>query len=104
MDLFFTKVAHAESLNEFLGNVDSVIINPLIIFIFAVAVVIFLYGMLEFILNQVNEEKRTEGKSHMLWGIVGIVIMMGVWGILSVVLHTFNIKGIDPEKGTVQLQ
>jgi succinate dehydrogenase/fumarate reductase cytochrome b subunit len=102
MDLLSTKIAYA-SLNSFIGNVDTMIINPLIMFLFALAVVYFLYGVLEFLMNSENEEKKTTGKSHMLWGVIGITIMLGVWTILGVVLDTFGIKGINPEQGTVQL-
>jgi hypothetical protein len=31
----------------------------------------------------------------MLYGIIGITIMMGVWGILNLVLNTLNIDNID---------
>ena len=103
MDLFTTKVAYA-SFSSFLTNVDNQIVNPLILFLFALAVVYFLYGLLEFIGNGANDEKKTTGKSHMLWGVVGLTIMMGVWTILNVILNTFNIKNqIDPENGTVHL-
>lgn len=90
-------------LNTFLGKVNEAIINPLIGLIFAVAVAIFLYGVLEFIFNQQSEEKKTTGKSHMLWGVVGITIMMGVWGILNIILDTFNITDVKPETGEVHL-
>lgn len=107
MDLFATKIAYASSttFNEFLANVDSMIINPLIEFLFALAIVFFLYGVFEFILNQNNEEKKTTGKSHMIWGIIGITIMLGVWTILSIILNTMGIsKGqINPETGEVNL-
>jgi succinate dehydrogenase/fumarate reductase cytochrome b subunit len=104
MDLFSTKIAYA-SLNSFIGNVDILIINPLILFLFALAVVYFLYGVLEFLMNQENDEKKTSGKSHMLWGVVGITIMLGVWTILGIVLNTLGISKseINPEQGTVQL-
>ena len=100
MDLFSTKIAYA-SLNSFIGNVDTMIINPLIGLLFALAIVYFLYGVFEFIANQENEEKKTTGKSHMLWGIVGIVIMMGVFVIMNMILSTLGIDYIHPEKGTV---
>ena len=103
MDLFSTKIAYAD-LDGFIGNVNDMIINPLILFLFALAVVFFLYGVLEFIFNQENEEKKTTGKSHMLWGIVGIAIMLGVWTLLNMIINTFDIKGIDPEQGTVELE
>lgn len=102
MDFLFTNVAHA-SVDSFVANVNKLIINPIIVFIFGLAVVYFLYGIFEFISNQDNEEKKTIGKSHMIWGIIGMVIMMGVFTILNMVLNTFNIKGIDPEEGSVQL-
>lgn len=107
MDLFSTKIAYATAstnLNGFITNVDSMIIDPLIKLLFALAIVYFLYGVLEFFLNQENEEKKTSSKSHMLWGIIGIVIMLGVWSILGIILTTLNINGINPQQGTVNLQ
>lgn len=105
MDLFSTKIAYAsgESFNQFIGKVDSLIINPLISFLFALAVVYFLYGVFEFLKNQESEEAKTTGKNHMMWGIIGITIMLGVWTILNIVLNTFNISPIDPASNTIQL-
>jgi uncharacterized membrane protein YidH (DUF202 family) len=102
--LFGTKIAYAD-LNSFIGSVDTVIINPLIGFLFALAVVYFLYGLLDFMINQDNEEKKTSGKKHMLWGIIGLTIMIGVWTILNLILNTLNIpkSQIDPQNGNVNL-
>jgi len=102
MDLFFTNIAYA-SVDSFVANLNRLIINPLIILLFALALAYFLWGMFEFLSNQENEEKKTKGKSHMIWGIVGITIMMGVWFIMYLILDTFNITEINPKKGTVQL-
>ena len=102
MNLFFTNTAYA-SVDSFIGKVNTEIINPLIVFLFALALAFFLYGVFEFIWNGNNDEKKTIGKSHMLWGIVGLTIMMGVWAILNTVLGTFNITGINPKDGTVTL-
>lgn len=103
MNLFSTKIAYAD-LNSFIGRVDTMIINPLILFLFALAIVYFLYGVFEFIANQENEEKKTSGKSHMLWGIVGITIMLGVWTILGIIVNTMGISGqVNPKEGTVTL-
>ncbi len=103
--IFFPGIAYADSpkLDAFLSKVNAQIINPLIGFIFALAVVYFLYGVLKFLMNMDNEGARDEGKKHMLWGIIGITIMMGVWGILNIVLNTLNIDYIDPETNTVNL-
>src|SRR5260221_2963810 len=91
MDLFTTKIAYAD-LDGFIGKVDSMIINPLILLLFAFAIIFFLYGVFEFIMNQENEEKKTTGKQQMICGIIGITIMIGVWTILGLVLNTLGIS------------
>lgn len=90
-DLFSTKVAYA-SLDTFLANVNETIINPLIELLFALALVYFLWGVFEFMANQSNEEKKTLGKSHMMWGVIGLVIMLGVWGILGFITETIGVS------------
>jgi uncharacterized membrane protein YidH (DUF202 family) len=103
MHLFSTKVAYAASMNldGFLRNVNAFIINPLIVFLIALALAYFLYGVFEFIANGANDEKKTTGKSHMMWGVIGLTIMMGVWAILGMILSTFNINYVNPKEGTV---
>jgi len=104
MDIFSTKVAYAD-LDSFLFKVNDTIINPLILFLFALAMVYFLWGVFEFIFNQENEEMKTTGKSHMFWGVIGITIMMGVWAILGMLQSTLGVpkSEIDPERGRVEL-
>ncbi len=102
IDLFFANVAYAD-VDTFIKSVNGLIINPLIILLFALATLYFIYGVVQFLANGDNEEKKTAGKNHMLWGIVGIAIMISVWGILNIVMNTFNITGIKPQEGTVDL-
>lgn len=103
MGLFFPNIAYA-SVDSFVLNLNRVIINPLIVFLFALAAAFFLYGVFQFIANQDNEEKKTAGKSHMLYGILGMTIMMGVFFLMNTILRTLNITDINPEQGTVKLK
>lgn len=91
------------SFDSFFSNVVNQIVNPLIGFVFALAVLYFLYGVVKFIMSMDSEGGRDEGKKHMMWGIVGITIMMGVWGIMNLILNTLNIDYIDPENNEVNL-
>lgn len=74
------------------SKINSEIIQPIIIFLFAVAIGYFLYGLMEFIRNQDNEDSHEAGKKHMIWGVVGIAIMFAVYGILNLINET--VKGI----------
>lgn len=80
------------------------ILNPLIVAMFALALAYFIYGMVEFLANAEEEGKRTTGKNHMLWGVVGMAIMFAVWGLLSLLVTTIGVDDdIDPETGSVNL-
>ena len=92
------------SFDSFLASLNRLIVNPLISLMFALAVVYFLYGVFKFLANADNENARTEGKTHMMYGIIGMVVMMGVWGITNLLINTLEIEGIDPESGTVDLK
>ncbi len=94
--MYFTPIAEA-SIGTLMNSIERVVINPLILLIFACAVVYFLYGVATFLLNPTSEEIRKSGKSHMLWGIVGMFIMVSVFGIMRLILNTLN-------EGHIQVQ
>jgi uncharacterized membrane protein YidH (DUF202 family) len=82
------------SVGTLMKSVNRVILNPLILFLFALALAYFLYGVMQFIINPGNEEIRKTGKSHMLWGVVGMVIMVSAFGIMQLILNTLGEKSI----------
>lgn len=73
-----------------IAKINEYLLNPLITLLFAVAVIYFLYGLFVFIRNQDNDEAQTAGKMHMLWGVVGIFLMMAVGGILEIIEGSAN--------------
>ncbi len=95
MDFFSTKIAYAADVDKFVHDVNQMIINPIIYVLFALAIAFFLFGVFQFLLNQDNEEKKSTGKSHMLWGIIGITIMIGVFAIMNIILRTFKIDYVQ---------
>ncbi len=86
-------IAYADSVDTLLFKLNAKIINPAIEIAFIVAFVIFIWGVSEYIRGANNEQKRKDGRQHMLWGIVGFVIMFGVYGIITLLTRTFGIKG-----------
>lgn len=73
---------------QLLYNIEQVILNPLIFLIAGLALLVFLYGVFEYIMNAEDPEKRKTGHSHMLWGIIGLSIMFSAYGIIYFVLNT----------------
>lgn len=103
MNFQIIPVAEA-SVTTLMNSINRVIINPLIIFIFALAVVFFLYGLAKYLLTPDNEELRKTSKQHMLWGIFGMFIMIAVFGILNMILKTVGEERIEIKNGSYTVQ
>lgn len=71
-------------INDFLGDISSFINGVLIPLVFAVALLVFIYGMFKyFILGGANEDDRKAGTQLMLYSIVGFVLMVSIFGIVD---------------------
>ncbi len=79
-------IAYAKTAEEIIGVVVMDVLEPFVAALFAVALIMFLWGVVEFLAASDNETARETGKRHMLWGIIGLVIMVGVNGILWILI------------------
>lgn len=59
-------------------------IRPAVIFLFLLATVMFLIGLVQFVANADNEEARTKGKRTIVWGVVGMTIMFSTGAIMAI--------------------
>jgi len=80
-------VAYAKTVEEIIDKVAQEVINPFLVFLGVLATIIFLWGIVEFMVNADNEKKRDEGKKHILWGIIGLAIMLGAFGIMRILYN-----------------
>lgn len=70
--------------SNFLGNIVTFINSTLVPLIFAIAFLLFIWGVAQyFILSRDSEEAKEKGRDYMIWGIAGFVIMVSVWGIVN---------------------
>ncbi len=75
---------------QVLQNVITEIFNPLYQLAVALAVLYFLYGVFKFIVDMNDPQKKNFGKSHLLWGLVGLLIILSVGGILKLFNDMFG--------------
>lgn len=67
------------------------IVYPVIYVIFSLAVVVFVYGVVEMIIKD-DADARKKGRYHILAGVIGMFIMVSAWGIIYLVSDT--LKGV----------
>ncbi len=68
---------------QVLQNVITEIFNPLYQLAVGLATVYFFYGVYNFIVNLNDPEKKNTGKDHLLYGSIGLFIILSVGGILK---------------------
>lgn len=49
----------------------------------------FVYGVIKFFMNPDNEEKKKNGKTFMLWGLITLFVIVSIWGIIGLFSGTF---------------
>ena len=93
-------VSFAQSVVD-LSSAGSLIINTinniLVPVLFAVAFIVFVWGAFNtFILGANSEEVKEKGKNLMLWGLIGFFVMISVWGLVNILLGTFDLNNAPP--------
>jgi hypothetical protein len=84
-----------QSTENLIGRFVTYIIDPAILLIFSAGFLVFMWGMVQFLINVDNATKREEGKQHMIWGVIGMLIMISVYGILALLDNTFQLGALN---------
>jgi len=95
--LMLPLVAGADStLTEAIGTIQTFISNALIPFVFAVALLIFLWGVVMYVIAGDDEEKKKTGRTYIIYGIIGLAVMASVWGLVGLLTGEFGFTNTDP--------
>ncbi len=81
----------AEEAGKFVSKVNDIILYPLIALLSGIAFLFFIWGCAVYILNADNDSAREEGKKHMMYGIIGLVVMLSAYTILAIATGTFGL-------------
>jgi hypothetical protein len=85
------------ALAQTLGGVITLVgnlLNALVPVIIGLAVIYFLWNVAQYVFSADGKE---EARNGMIWGIIGIVVMVSVWGLVGLVQDSFEIRGTGPQ-------
>jgi len=77
------------NITDFINFFTCTLMNAVVPLFVALAVAGFVYGIIKYFLNPDNEEKRKDGKSFMIWGLVALFVMVSIWGLVGIFSGTF---------------
>ncbi|MFT5360117.1 MAG: hypothetical protein ACI88L_000599, partial [Candidatus Paceibacteria bacterium] len=72
------------------GGLDSLInqatclLTRVIPLLVTAAVVVFVYGIVTYIRNAENAEKRKEGNLFMMYGLIALFVMVSIWALVGI--------------------
>jgi len=86
-------VAEAQlDLGDVVTNNLIPVLKALVTLFIAVAVILFIIGVVRFIANADNESERAKGRSLIIWGIIILFVMVAVWGLVLILQNTIGIQ------------
>jgi len=91
---FTPLLTFAVNFGDILGKVSDAlkIILPILI---SLAVIFFVYSLLMYILKE--GEEKAKAKTQMIWGIIILFVMISVWGLVDILVDTFNLDTALPK-------
>ena len=77
------------------GTILYLINSVFIPVLFALAFRVFLWGVAKaYIFSHGDSAEVEKGHQLILWGIIGFVVMVSLWGLVNVVSNTFGLGGM----------
>jgi len=83
-------IVSAQGITELITTVNG-IIGALIPFIIGLAVLLFIWGVLMYVVAK-DDAKQSEARGVMLWGIIAIFVMVSVWGLVNLLVETVDLE------------
>src|SRR3989338_296825 len=69
-----------------IGDIFSIIIPVLVV----LGVVYFVWGVVTYVISS-DEEAKKSGRERMIYGIIGLVVIVAMWGLVGIVVNTFGV-------------
>lgn len=66
------------------------ITGSIIPLLMSIATIMFIWGVIQYVINAEDSAKREEGRSFIIWGIIGLFVLVSIWGIIKLLTGTFG--------------
>ena len=83
--------AYTDAAQSLLIKLQAAILFPLMTLMMGVAILMFLWGAFEFVYNAESDQGRETGRRHMLYGVIGLLVMLSALAILKIAAWTFGV-------------
>ena len=87
---------NTELIGRYATGITSVINGVFVPLIFTLCILVFLFGVAKaYIISGTSDTERAKGHQLILWGIIGLVIMLSVWGLVNLGASILGFTGAE---------
>lgn len=83
-------VAAGDDIQSLLGKIATKIIYPFVNFFLVLATVIFLWGVIQYVIAGDSSDKTEKAKRQIVWGLIGLTVMASAWAIVGVIQKSLD--------------
>ena len=77
------------TIQQIIDKITTEVLNPIIYLLFALATVVFVWGIIQYVLAG-GPQQAEQGKKTMLYGIIGLFVMASAFGIVKILCDFFE--------------
>jgi mannose/fructose/N-acetylgalactosamine-specific phosphotransferase system component IID len=70
----------------------SQILGAIVPVLIALAVVYFVWGVVQYVMSG-DEEAKKAGRDRIIFGIIGLAVIIAMWGLVNILVTTFGLNG-----------
>ena len=67
------------------------LLNMVVPVLIALGVVFFVWGVIVYVVSS-DEEAKKKGRDRMIWGIIGLAVIIAMWGLVNILTSTFGLQ------------
>ena len=99
---FFTpQISFAVGFDEYVYNL-IIPLNDVVPVLLGIAVVVFIWGVIKYMVTSEDPAKKEGAKRVLVIGVIGIFILVSVWGFVSIILTIFF--GGNPSGSSIYIE
>ena len=68
------------------------LLNSVVPLLLALGVVMFTWGVVQYVISD-EEEAKSKGRDRIIYGVIGLAVILGIWGLVNLVVNTFGLGG-----------
>ncbi len=93
--IFFPAIVFGQNNNVF-SLVDTVLgwVQLLIPVAFALALLLFFVGLVQFMLAAGDSGEHAKGRNLMIWGVITLFVMASIWGLVGFLQSSFGVNNV----------